>query len=100
MRRSLCSTSTFRHWRPPRHQLRRRRDQTSQGGLGRPFFLRPARNSGLPILPAFARRELLGRANIWPLEPPARHFRSGRHQLDRAGSDALDPELGRYSLWR
>jgi len=44
MKRSLCSTSTFKHWRPPRHQSRRRRDQSSQGGLGRPFFLRPARN--------------------------------------------------------
>jgi hypothetical protein len=84
MRRSLCSTSTFRQWRPPRHQSPRRRDQTCKGGLGRPSFLRPARNSGLPILPAFARWELLGRANIWTLGPPARH-------LDRGGISLTAP---------
>jgi Uncharacterized protein conserved in bacteria (DUF2312) len=84
MRRSLCSTSTFKHWRPHRHQSRRRRDQSSQGGLGRPFFLRPARNSGLPILIAFARRELLGRANVW-LEPPASHLQLGGISLTGPG---------------
>jgi uncharacterized protein (UPF0335 family) len=43
MRRRLCSTSTFRHWRPPRHQSRRRRDQSGHGVWATfPFCTRPA----------------------------------------------------------
>jgi Uncharacterized protein conserved in bacteria (DUF2312) len=40
-------------------------DQSSQGVWAALSFVHPARNSGLPILLAFARRKLLGRANVW-----------------------------------
>ena len=50
---------------PPRHQSRRRVIK-AVGRSGPPFPLctRPA-IAGLPILLAFARRKLLGRANVW-----------------------------------
>jgi hypothetical protein len=81
MRRSLCSTLPSGTGDRP---ATNREGGVITGGFGRPFFLRPARNSGLPILLAFARRELLGRANIWPLEAPARH-------LDRGGISLTAP---------